>query len=57
MWTKESGTFFITDKQFEERFQGNTMDAVCIGNWRKITPKEIEMIKEDLLKEEEGEVV
>ena len=43
MWTRDN-KWYLTDEAFEDRFQGNTMEAVCIGDWRHLTLEEMENI-------------
>jgi len=46
MWTRDN-KWYLTDEAFEDRFQGNTMEAVCIGNWRHLSLEEMKGIIND----------
>lgn len=57
MWIKDNVynseimRIFITDKEFDKHFSGCEMEAVCVGNWRRIDELEKKLLLEDLNKE------
>ncbi len=45
---QDTKRIFMTDKEFSRVYGPNIMEAMCVGNWRKITAAEKQDILEDL---------